>query len=209
VLGYAWFTFQLALFGLFVGTVVGVGLAILMARFRVVERGLLPYVIASQTVPLIALAPQIATIAGNWGLPRWAWVSILGAFLAFFPISIAMLKGLSSAPAASLELMDSYAASWWTTLVKLRIPASMGYLVPGMKLAATASVIGVIVSEISTGLAGGIGRATLQYSAKATSEPAQVYTALIGAGALGLLLYGFVVAMESVLMRNRPQEATG
>ena len=173
------------------------------------ERGLLPYVIASQTVPLIALAPQIATIAGNWGLPRWAWVSILGAFLAFFPISIAMLKGLSSAPAAAVELMDSYAASWWTTLVKLRLPASMGYLVPGMKLAATASVIGVIVSEISTGLAGGIGRATLQYAAKATSEPAQVYTALIGAGALGLLLYGFVVAMEFALMRNRPQEATG
>jgi len=209
VLGYAWFTFRLALFGLFVGTVVGVGLAILMARFRVMERGLLPYVIASQTVPLIALAPQIATIAGNWGLPRWAWVSILGAFLAFFPISIAMLKGLSSAPDAAVELMDSYAASWWTTLVKLRLPASMGYLVPGMKLAATASVIGVIVSEISTGLAGGIGRATLQYAAKATSEPAQVYTALIGAGALGLLLYGFVVAMEFALMRNRPQEATG
>jgi NitT/TauT family transport system permease protein len=107
-----------------------------------------------------------------------------------------------------VELMDSYAASWWTTLVKLRLPASIGYLVPGMKLAATASVIGVIVSEISTGLAGGIGRATLQYSAKATSEPAQVYTALIGAGTLGLLLYGFVVAMEFALMRNRPQEAT-
>ena len=67
---------RLAVVGLIAGTVIGVGLAVLMARFRIVERGLLPYVIASQTVPLIALAPQIATIAGNWGLPKWAWVSL-------------------------------------------------------------------------------------------------------------------------------------
>ena len=81
VLGYSWFTFRLAVAGLLGGVVIGVGLAVLMTRFRIVERGLLPYVIASQTVPLIALAPQIATIAGNWGLPKWTWVSLLGAFL--------------------------------------------------------------------------------------------------------------------------------
>lgn len=206
VLGYTWFTFRLAVAGLLVGTAVGVGLAVVMARFSIVERGLLPYVIASQTVPLIALAPQIATIAGNWGLPKWTWVSLLGAFLAFFPITVATLKGLTSVPAAAVELMDSYAASWWTTLVKLRFPSAVPAIMPGMKLAATASVIGVIVAEISTGLSGGIGKAALTYSQKATSEPAQVYTAVIGASALGLVLFGLVALLETTAMRNRPQE---
>jgi NitT/TauT family transport system ATP-binding protein len=122
IVGYSWYTFRMALVGLLLGAVFGIALAIVMARFRVVERGLLPYVVASQTVPLIALAPQVAALGGNWDLPKWMWVATLGAFLAFFPISVATLKGLSNPPPASLELMDSYAASWTTTLVKLRFP---------------------------------------------------------------------------------------
>ena len=206
IVGYAWFTFRLALVGLIAGAAFGMGLAVLMARFRIVERGLLPYVIASQTVPLIALAPQVATIAGTWGLPKWMWVSLLGAFLAFFPITVATLRGLTSAPAASIELMDSYAASWWTTSVKLRFPSAIPSIVPGLKLAATASVIGVIVAEISTGLSGGIGKAALTYSQKVTSEPAQVYTAVIGAAVLGLVLFGVIALLETLVMRNRPPE---
>ncbi len=76
VLGYSWFTFRMALVGLLLGGIFGVGLAIVMARFKVLERGLLPYVIASQTVPLIALAPQVAALGGNWDLPKWTWVGI-------------------------------------------------------------------------------------------------------------------------------------
>ncbi len=208
VLGYAWYTFRMATVGLLIGGAFGVALAVVMARFKVVERGLLPYVIASQTVPLIALAPQVAAIGGNWDLPKWMWVSALGAFLAFFPISVATLKGLSSAPPESVELMDSYAAGWWRTLVKLRFPAAVPTIMPGVKLAATASVIGVIVSEVSTGVRG-VGFAALTYSQRATSDPAQVYTAVFGAAALGLFMFGLVVALESTLMRNRPQEAVG
>jgi NitT/TauT family transport system permease protein len=177
-----------------------------MSRFRVVERGLLPYVIASQTVPLIALAPQFAAIGGNWDLPRWMWVASLGAFLAFFPISISTLRGLSSPTPASLELMDSYAAGWWVTLRKLRFPSAVPYMVPGFKLAATASVIGVIVSEVSTGVRG-VGFAALTYAQAATSDPAKVYAAVFGAALLGLAMFGIVVAAEAVVMRNRPQEA--
>ncbi len=206
VLGYSWYTFRMALCGLLLGGVFGVALAVLMSRFRVVERGLLPYVIASQTVPLIALAPQVAAIGGNWDLPRWMWVSALAAFLAFFPISVATLKGLSSAPPAAVELMDSYAASWWTTLRVLRFPAAVPYMVPGFKLAATAAVIGVIVSEISTGVRG-VGFAALTYAQRATSEPAQVYTAVFGAAVLGLVMFGIVVGIEAVVMRRRPAEA--
>lgn len=208
VLGYSWYTFRMAAVGLLLGGVLGVGLAVVMARFEVVERGLLPYVIASQTVPLIALAPQVAALGGNWDLPKWMWVSSLGAFLAFFPIAVATLKGLSSASPTSLELMDSYAAGWWSTLVKLRFPAAVPSIIPGVKLAATASVIGVIVSEVSTGVRG-VGFAALTYSQRATSDPAQVYTAVFGAAALGLLMFGLVVAIEAIVMRKRPHEAIG
>lgn len=206
VLGYAWYTFRMALAGLLFGSVLGIALAVLMARFRVVERGLLPYVIASQTVPLIALAPQVATLGGNWDMPKWTWVAALGAFLAFFPVSVATLRGLSSPPPASMELMDSYAAGWWRTLLKLRFPAAVPSIVPGLKLAATASVVGVIVSEISTGVRG-VGFAALTYGQRATSDPAQVYTAVFGAALLGLCMFGLVVGIEAFLMRNRPQEA--
>ena len=206
MLGYSWYTFRMALVGLLLGGIFGVALAVVMARFKVIERGLLPYVIASQTIPLIALAPQVAAFGGNWDLPKWMWVSSLGAFLAFFPIAVATLRGLSSAPAASLELMDSYAASWWSTLVKLKFPAAIPSMVPGLKLAATASVIGVIVSEISTGVRG-VGFASLTYGQKATSDPAQVYTAVFGAASLGLVMFGFIVGIEAIAMRNRPREA--
>ena len=206
ILGYGWYTFRMALVGLLVGTAFGTALAVLMARWRVVERGLLPYVIASQAIPLIALAPQVAALGGNWDLPKWMWVSTLSAFLAFFPVSVATLRGLSSTPPIALELMESYGAGWWRTLVTLRFPAAVPTIVPGLKLAATAAVIGVIVSEISTGVRG-VGFAALTYGQRATSDPAQVYTAVFGAALLGLILFGLVVALEMALMRRRPAEA--
>jgi NitT/TauT family transport system permease protein len=211
VTGYAWYTFRLALGGLVLGTIIGVGLAVLMARFKVAERGLLPWVVMSQTVPLIALAPQVVSWSGRfdlfgWEWPRWASVCVLAAFLAFFPIAVGTLRGLNSPPAAALELMDSYAATWWQTLWRLRFPAAVSYIVPALKLGATASVIGVIVSEISTGIPGGIGRAVLSYAQAATSDPEKLYGAIFGAAALGLALYGLVVALEVVTMRHRPQE---
>lgn len=210
VAGYAWYTFRLALVGLVLGAAVGIGLAVLMARYRVVERGLLPWVIMSQTVPLIALAPQVVSWSGRfdvfgWEWPRWASVCVLAAFLAFFPIAVGTLRGLKSAPAAAVELMDSYAAGWWRTLVKLRFPAAVPSIVPALKLGATLSVVGVIVSEISTGIRGGIGRAVLSYQQASTGDPTKVYAAVFGAAALGLVLFGLVVALDVTLMRHRPQ----
>ena len=208
---YAWYTLRLAIGGLVLGTMIGVGLAVLMARFKVAEKGLLPWVIMSQTVPLIALAPQVVSWSGRfdlfgWEWPRWASVCVLAAFLAFFPITVGTLRGLTSPPAAALELMESYAASWTQTLFRLRFPAAISYIVPAVKLGATASVIGVVVSEISTGIAGGIGRAVISYMGAATSDPEKLYGALFGAAGLGLTLYGLIVLIETVVMRNRPQE---
>jgi NitT/TauT family transport system permease protein len=213
VLQGAWFTFRIALAGFALGAVVGLSLAILMARYKFVERGLLPYLVLSQTVPLIALAPLVVSWGGQLHLgtfewPRWLSAAVLGAFLAFFPIAVGTLKGLTSTPPASLELMNSYAASWRQTLVKLRFPAAMPYIVPSLKLAATASVVGVVVAEISTGLAGGIGRLIIEYAREATSDPAKVFTAVFGAAALGLLMAGLVALIDLVGMRNRPREVT-
>lgn len=211
VVGYSWYTFRLALVGLIMGSAFGVGLAVVMARFRFAERGLLPWVVMSQTVPLIALAPQVVSWSGRvdvfgWEWPRWLSVCVLAAFLAFFPITVGALKGLNSAPAAAIELMDSYAASWWKTLVKLRFPAAIPFLIPALKLGATLSVVGVIVSELSTGVTGGIGRAVLSYGSAATGDPTKVYAAIFGAALLGLVMFGLVVGLDVLLMRNRPAE---
>lgn len=214
VLAGAWFTLRLALTGFVIGTLVGLSLAVLMTRFKVVERGLLPYLVISQTVPLIALAPLVVSWGGKLSIggfewPRWLSAAVMGAFLAFFPVAVGTLKGLTSVPAASLELMDSYAASWRQTLIKLRFPAAVPFMIPALKLAATASVIGVIVAELSTGLAGGIGRLIIEYARQATGDPPKVFTAVIGAALLGLVMVGLVALADVALMRNRPREAVG
>lgn len=212
VLAGAWFSFRLSLVGFAIGATVGVALATLTARFKVVERGLLPYLVVSQTVPLIALAPLVVSWGGKlevfgYEWPRWLSASVLGAFLAFFPVAVGTLRGLSSANPASLELMDSYAASWTQTLVRLRFPAAVPFMVPALKLAASSAVIGVVVAEISTGLKGGIGRLIIEYAREATGDPAKVFTAVFGAALLGLAMAGLVSAFDLYVMRNRPKEA--
>ena len=213
VLSGAWFSLRLSLVGFFLGTTIGVGLAVLMARFKIVQRGLLPYLVMSQTVPLIALAPLVVSWGGKLEIgsfvwPRWLSASILGTFLAFFPIAVGTLRGLSSAPAAAVELMESYAASWKQTLFKLRFPAAVPFMVPAFKLGASGAVVGVVVAEISTGLKGGIGRLIIEYAREATGDPAKVFTAVFGAAALGLIMAGFVAISDVFLMRNRPKESS-
>lgn len=209
VLAGSWYTMRIALAGLAVGLVAGMLLAILMARFKVVERGLLPWLIVSQTVPLIALAPLVVSWGGKVEFfrdRRWMAAAIIAAFLAFFPVAVGGLKGLTSPPSAAVELMNSYAAPWWKGLLKLRLPAAVPYLLPALKLAAAAALVGTIVAEISTGLAGGIGRLIIEYSREATSDPAKVFTAVFAAAAIGLVLSGLVSFIDVFVSRNRPKE---
>ena len=213
VLSGAWFSLRLSLVGFFLGTTIGISLAVLMARFNVIRRGLLPYLVMSQTVPLIALAPLVVSWGGKLEIgsfvwPRWLSASILGTFLAFFPIAVGTLRGLTSAPSAALELMESCAASWKQTLFKLRFPAAVPFMVPALKLGASGAVVGVVVAEISTGLKGGIGRLIIEYAREATGDPAKVFTAVFGAAALGLTMSGLVAFSDLFLMRNRPKETS-
>jgi NitT/TauT family transport system permease protein len=195
------FTLGITAAGVAVGAVIGLLLAVAMQRFRPVERGLLPYVILSQTVPLVALAPLIAGWSVLW--EPWMSVAVIAAYLAFFPIAVGMLRGLESPAASGVELMRSYAAGWWRTLVKLRLPASLPYLFPALRLAGAAAVVGAVVGEISTGTRGGVGRLIIEYSREATSDPAKVYTAMLGAALLGLVVAGLVSLLELPLMRHR------
>ena len=196
------FTLGITAAGFLAGAVIGLMLAVAMQRFRLVERGLLPYVILSQTVPLVALAPLIAGWSGTI-TPPWMTVAVIAAYLAFFPVAVGMLRGLQSPSTAGTELMRSYAAGWWRTLVKLRLPASLPYLFPALRLAGAAAVVGAVVGEISTGTRGGIGRLIIEYSREATSDPAKVYTAMLGAAVLGLVVAGMVSLLELPLMRHR------
>ena len=213
VLSGVWYSLRVALAGFSIGIVFGMGIAIVMTRFKLAERAILPYLVISQTVPLIALAPLVAGWGGKLQIgsfvwPKWLSVAMLGAFLAFFPVAVGTLRGLKSPSAASLELMDSLASPWHRTLWKLRFPAALPYIVPALKLGASASVVGVVVAEISIGLRGGIGRLIIAYARQATSDPAKVFTSIFGAALLGLAMAALVALIDVVLMRNRPKGAT-
>ena len=212
VLKGVWFSLRLVLAGFGMGLVLGVLLAVVMCRVRIAERAVLPYLVISQTVPLIALAPLVVSWGGKlqlfgWEWPRWLSASVLGAFLTFFPIAVGTLRGLQSPSPAALELMDSLASPWRRTLFRLRFPAAVPYMVPALKLGAAGAVIGVVVSEISTGLRGGIGRLVIEFGRATTSDPAIVYTAVLGAAFLGLVMAGLVAVADAIMMRNRPKEA--
>jgi NitT/TauT family transport system permease protein len=204
----ALFTLGLSLGGLVLGGVLGMLLALAMQRFALLERAALPYVVASQTVPLIAIAPLVAGWGGKIAIMGWAWqpwasVMVIASYLAFFPIAVGMLRGLNAPGKADVELFRSLAAGWWTTLLRLRLPASVPFLLPAVRLAAAAAVVGAIVAEISTGTRGGIGRLIIEYAQSATGDPSRLYTAILGAAALGLVAAGAVGLLDAGLRRYR------
>jgi NitT/TauT family transport system permease protein len=166
-------------------------------------------VVLSQTVPLIALAPLVVGWGGRLHIGELTWrpwmsVAVISAYLAFFPLAVGTLRGLRSPAAHSVELMRSFSASWWQSFRWLRLPASVPYLIPAIRLAAASAVVGAIVAEISTGIRGGIGRLIIEYSREATSDPAKVWTAFLGAALLGLVVAGLVALLDVALSRYRP-----
>ncbi len=207
------FTLREAAVGLVAGLVLGLVIAIVLARWKPLERGLLPYVIASQTIPLIAIAP-IIVIWGRknfewlpWEWQDWMSVSIIATYLTFFPVAVNGLRGLQSPSPDDLELMDSYAASWGQTLWRLRLPASVPYLFAAFKIAATASIVGAIVGEISAGVSGGLGRRLFGEALNYTTGPQRLYAAVAGAAILGIAVFLVVTAAERLVLGRQRREA--
>lgn len=199
-------TLRWAAAGFAIGVVVGMLLALLMDRLLIAERALMPYVVLSQTVPLIALAPLVTkwgqgSKIGSFEWQPWMSVAVIAAYLAFFPVAVGMVRGLKSPSAVHADYFRCSAAGWWNTLVRLKLPSSVPYLVPALRLAAAGAVVGTIVAEISTGLDGGIGRLIITYSQQATGDPSRVYAAVIGAAVLGLAAATAVTIFDLALWR--------
>ncbi len=191
-----------AALGFAVGAVIGFGLAVLMLRSRFAERGLLPWINISQTVPLIALAPIVVTWGRTTVLSDELSVALIATYLTFFPVAVNALKGLQSPHPADVELLRSYAAGPRAVLLKLRLPASRPYLFPALKLAATLSVVGAIVGEISAGVRGGLGRAILEFASRYSTGPSKLYAGVLGAALLGLFVFGVVTTVERLVLRG-------
>lgn len=205
------YSFKVALAAFIIGTLLGIVLAVVMCRVRFLERALMPYLVASQTVPIIVLGPLILALMAynsrDLAAQTWLAAVLLGVFLAFFPVAVGTLRGLQSTPAASLELMDSLAASWWRTLLKLRFPAAVPFIAPALRLAGAAAVVGVVVAEISLGVRAGVGRLILSYGQEASQDPPKVFSAVFGAAALGLIMAALVAGLDRLLRRHRPIES--
>jgi NitT/TauT family transport system permease protein len=183
-----------------------------MQRWRVVEWGILPWVIVSQTVPLIAFAPIIARMGtqidrAGVAWPGWLSVAIIASYLAFFPIAVGALRGLNSPDPIHVDLLRSYGAGYGKTLLKLRVPASIPYLLPALRLGATSAVVGAVVGEVSIGLPGGLGRMIIQFAQSASSDPALPYGPIFGAVLVGLIAAGSVALLGRILKNYRRGEA--
>ncbi|QAY72790.1 ABC transporter permease subunit [Agromyces protaetiae] len=204
-------TLGIAAAGWLVGLVVGIGLALGMQRWKLAEWGLLPWIVLSQTVPLIAFAPVVKSWGSRVEIGAFEWqdwmsVALIASYLAFFPIAIGALKGLQSPDRIHTELMQTYAAGYWSTLTKLRFPAAVPYLLPALRLGAANAVIGAVVAEVSTGLQGGIGRILIQFAGQASGDPAKAWGPIFGAIVLGLVAAGSVALLGQILKNYRRTE---
>ncbi|CAN5120522.1 hypothetical protein BH09ACT3_BH09ACT3_16890 [soil metagenome] len=204
-------TLGIAAAGWLIGVVVGLGFALIMQRWRLAEWSLLPWIVVSQTVPLIAFAPLVRSWGSKIEIGAFQWegwmsVAVIASYLAFFPVAIGALRGLSSPDLIHVDLLRSYAAGWWRTLLSLRMPASVPYLLPALRLAAANAVVGAVVAEVSTGLQGGIGRLLIQFAGQASGDPAKPWGPIFGSVLLGLVAAGSVAALGLVLRRYRRAE---
>lgn len=194
----AWFTFKEALIGFLLGALVGFLLGVAFVRSPLAERGLMPYVIGSQTVPLIAIAPMVVIWGGRAGLPAWVAVSAISAYLSFFPVTINTIRGLRSPAATATEMMRSYAATPRQVLWKLQVPAALPHIFTALKIAATASVVGAIVGELPAGMPDGLGRQLLTFSYYYISGPEKLFASALFSATVGIAFVALVAILERV-----------
>jgi NitT/TauT family transport system permease protein len=197
--GAAAYTWREAAIGFVAGTLIGIILATAFVHSRILERAFVPYVIASQTIPIVALAPMIVFAFGQ----DVGSVVIIATYLTFFPVTIAMIRGLRSPDPRALELMRAYAASRSAVFWKLRLPASLPYLFTALKIAATASIVGAIVGEGPGGIPDGLGRAIINFNNQYISGPEKLWAAIVAAAVLGIIFYGIVQLLELLTLRSR------
>ncbi|HEX3225055.1 MAG TPA: ABC transporter permease subunit [Gaiellaceae bacterium] len=199
------FTAKEAALGFAMGAVGGFVIGAILAHSRVLQRGFLPYVVASQTVPILAIAPMVVIWFGSVHVTAWVSVAVIASYLTFFPVAIATLRGLQAADHRALELMRSYAASKWTVLWKLRFPTALPYLFSALKVSATASIVGAIIGESPSSIQGGLGGAILNFAQYYTFQPQNLWATNIIAALLGISFFLVVVLAEKIVVRSAPE----
>jgi NitT/TauT family transport system permease protein len=197
----ALFTAKEAVVGFLLGAAFGFLLAIGLVHSRLAQRAFLPYIVASQTIPILAVAPMVVV----WLKSGWQSVAVIAAYLTFFPVAINTLRGLQSAEPRAHELLRSYAASRWKVLWHLRVPASLPYLFSALKVSATASVVGAIIGELPSSIQGGLGGAILNFNQYYSITPANLWATNLIAALLGIAFFVAVVIAEKLVVRRAPE----
>lgn len=201
LLFHAGVTAETGIVGFALALVAGLGLAIGIVGQRTLDRSLMPWIVASQTVPVLAIAPMIVVVLGNVGLSGLLPKALIAAWLSFFPITAAMVTGLRSPERMQLDLMRTYNASGWDVFSKLRWPASTPFLFAGLKIAATLALVGAIVAELPTGAQAGLGARLLAGSYY--GQTLQIWAALAMAALLTLLALGAANTAQALVIRRR------
>lgn len=205
----AFWTLREALLGFVIGGLFGFGIGVVFERSRLAERSLMPYVVASQTVPILAIAPMVVVWGGRLSFPQWLSVAVIAAYLTFFPVAINTLRGLRSPDPTAVELMRSYAATPNEILWKLRVPAALPYIFTALKVSATASVIGAIIGELPAGFGEGLGRRLLDFSQAFAVRSPELYATVIFTAFVGILFVGAITYAEHRVVgasRHQPGE---
>jgi NitT/TauT family transport system permease protein len=202
---WALFTMKEALLGFVLGGLIGFALAVLLAHSLILRRGVLPYIVVSQTVPILAIAPMVVVGLGTKGVTPWVSVSVIAAYLTFFPVAMNTLRGLLSPRPRDLELMRSYAADRRSVLWKLRLPASLPFLFTALKIAATASVIGAIIGETPASIQDGLGGAIVNFNQYYSTGPERLWATNIICAVLGFAFFGAVVLAEHLIIKRAPE----
>lgn len=200
------YTLREAFVGFLVGALVGFGIGVVFVRSLAAERAFMPYVVASQTIPIIAVAPMVVVWGRQLDVPGWIMVAVIAAYLTFFPVAINTVRGLRSPEATATELFHSYAASPWERLWKLQVPSALPYIFTALKISAAASVVGAIVGELPAGFAEGLGRALLQFNQVFAADPTKLYAAVFMSAMGGIFFVGLVTLAERLTLPSRMRE---
>jgi NitT/TauT family transport system permease protein len=190
LLYHCWVTLSSTLLGFVLGVMLGVGLAIVIVHSKILSKALMPWIIASQTIPILAIAPMIIVVLGAVGLTGILPKALISMYLCFFPVTIGMVKGLTSPDVIHRDLMRTYNASQFETLWKLRLPASVPYLFTSLKVAIAIALTGAIVGELPTGAVAGIGARLLVGSYNGLTL--MIWSALVAASVMAALLVWLV-----------------
>ena len=197
---HSWVTLSSTLLGFVLGTALGVLLAVGIVHSRTLDASLMPWIITSQTIPILAIAPMVIVVLGSLGLTGLVPKAIISMYLAFFPVAVGMVKGLRAPTSIDLDLLRTYDASRLQTFLKLRLPTALPFLFASMKVGVAISLVGAIVGELPTGAVAGLGARLLAGSYY--GQTVQIWSALVVASFVAAMLVVVIGLIERAVLNR-------